>query len=322
MKPKLFLTREIPMSAIKKLEEFFSIDMNFQNRVLTKEELKKGIKKCEVLLCLLTDEIDKELLNCNTELKGIANYAVGFNNIDIEEATRLKIPVTNTPGVLTETTADLTWSLLMSVARKIVPADRFMRNGKFKGWEPMLMLGNDVHHKTIGIVGVGRIGRAVAKRAKAFEMEILCYDVKSNPIIEKLGGNFVRLDVLLKKSDFITFHVPLVSETYHLIGHREFALMKSTAIIINTSRGPVIDESAMVEALLSRKIAGAGLDVYEFEPACHETLYGLDSTVILPHIGSASIETRTSMGILAAKNAIQMMKGETPDNIVNPEIYK
>ncbi|MCX7716173.1 MAG: D-glycerate dehydrogenase, partial [Endomicrobia bacterium] len=258
-------------------------------------------------------------------LKIIANYAVGFNNIDVKEATSRKIPVTNTPGVLTETTADLAFALLMSVARRIVESDRFLREGKFKGWAPMLFLGNDIYGKTIGIIGFGRIGQAVAKRALGFDMKVLYYDTnRVKPEIEKkYSAIYKSLSELLKESDFISIHVPLTQETYHLISDKEFDLMKPTSYLINTSRGPVVDEKALVRALKNKKIAGAALDVFENEPEVEAELIDMPNTVLVPHIGSATIETRTKMALMAAENIIAVLvENKIPPNIVNPEIYK
>jgi glyoxylate reductase len=317
---RLLITHEIPQAAIQKAEEFFEVKL--PKKILSKKELIEEVKNCDVMLCLLTDKIDEEIITANPQLKGIANYAVGFNNISVETATKNHIPVTNTPGVLTNTTADLAWALLMSVARKIVPADEYTRAGKFTGWKPLLMLGNDIFGKTIGIIGGGRIGTAVAKRAFGFDMKIL-YVEKNNKkeLEEQYNAKKVTLNQVLEDSDFISLHVPLLPETKHLLGKDEFAKMKSSAIVINTSRGAVIDESALVEALEKKEIAGAGLDVYENEPEIHPALITMKNVVLLPHIGSASIETRTAMGFLAVENAIQMAKNQKPKNLVNPEIY-
>jgi glyoxylate reductase len=275
---------------------------------------------------LLTDKIDKEVLDAAPNLRVISSYSVGFDHIDVEEATKRGIYVTNTPGVLTETTADLAWSLLMTIARRIVEADKFVRTGKWKvGWSPTLLLGRDVYGKTLGIVGLGRIGSAVAKRARGFDMKVLYYDViRPPPEREKeLGVEFAPLDRLLKESDFVTLHVPLTKETYHMISERELKLMKSTAFLINTSRGAVIDEKALVKALKEGWIAGAALDVFEKEPIdLDNPLLELENVVLVPHIGSASTETRSKMAEMAAKNLIAVLKGEEPPFLVNPEVMK
>jgi len=323
MKPKIFVTRKIPQKALDRLSEEFEIVLNEENRVLTKEEILHGVKNCEILLCLLTDAIDIDIIKANPNLKGIANYAVGYNNIDVISATKYKIPVSNTPGVLTQTTADLTWSLILGVSRRIVEADSYARNGKFTGWDSMLLLGNDVYEKTLGIVGAGRIGTAVAERAFGFKMKILYTDNESNEYLDAvIGANKTDFHDLLEKSDFISIHVPLNELTHHLITRNELNIMKRNAILINTSRGAIINEKDLVEALQEKIIGGIGLDVYEFEPVISDKLKSMKNTILLPHIGSATIETRTAMGMIAANNAIAMIKGEKPENIVNPEICR
>ncbi|MCS7150817.1 MAG: D-glycerate dehydrogenase [Endomicrobia bacterium] len=322
---KVLVTRQLPQPAIDLLKQYFEVDLYTENRVIPREELLRRVEDKDGLLCLLTDNIDAELMDKAKNLKIVANYAVGYNNIDVAEATKRKIPVTNTPGVLTETTADLAFALLMSVARRIVESDKFLREGKFKGWAPMLFLGNDIYGKTLGIIGFGRIGQAVAKRGLGFDMKILYYDTNrvSVEIEQKYNATFKSLDELLKESDFISIHVPLVKETYHLISDREFSLMKPTAYLINTSRGPVVDEKALVRALKDKKIAGAALDVFEKEPEVEPELIDMPNTVLVPHIGSATIETRTKMALMAAENIIAVLvHNKVPPNIVNPEIYK
>ncbi len=313
---KLFLTRKLPEKVMKKLEENFHLRVNPKNRAIKKDELITGTKWCDILICLLSDKIDSEIISVNPKLKGIVNYAVGYNNIDVKKATKLSIPVTNTPGVLTETTADLAWSLLMSVVRRIPESDRFVREGKFKGWTPKLLLGGDVFAKTLGIIGAGRIGRAVAKRAIGFNMNILYLD-KNSEIEKTVKAEKVNLRSLLKRSDFVTIHVPLNKNTEHLIGKNELMLMKRTAYLINTSRGAVIDEKVLVKALQDNWIAGAGLDVYEKEPKLSGGLKECENAVLVPHIGSATIETRTKMGLIAVENAIAIKNGEIPPQLVN-----
>jgi lactate dehydrogenase-like 2-hydroxyacid dehydrogenase len=323
MKPKLFLTRKLPQKAMQKLQDKFELRYNEENRVLTKAEIIAGAKWCDILLCLLTDPIDAEVINANPNLKGISNYAVGYNNIAVEAATKAGIPVCNTPGVLTETTADMAWALLFAAARRVVEADRFTRAGKFKGWAPMLFLGNDIFGKTLGIVGAGRIGQAVAKRARGFEMPVLYTDKTSNKYLEEeLGAKRVEVDELLQSSDFVSLHVPLTPKTRHLIAKKQLQKMKKTAILINTSRGAVVKESDLLKALQNNTIAAAGLDVYEAEPELQPGLAENQKVVVTPHIASASIETRTKMGLMAAKNAWQMWQGEKPENIVNPRALK
>lgn len=316
-KPKLFITRYIPEEAIKRLEEVFEVEIFPENRAITHEELKEKVKDIDALICLLTDNIDHEIIEAASNLKCISVYAVGYNNIDVETATKHGIVICNTPGVLTETTADLAWALIMSCARRIVEADCFVREGKFQGWEPMLMLGNDIFGKTLGIIGMGRIGRAVAHRALGFDMKVIYYDPQVDP--ESLPSDYVSVDLttLCQNSDFISIHTPLTPETRHLIGEKEFNLMKSTAILINTARGPIIDEQTLISALKEHKIAGAGLDVYENEPVIPEELIKLSNVILLPHIGSASYETRTKMALLAAENAIAVIEGKNPPARVN-----
>ncbi|MDD5408300.1 MAG: D-glycerate dehydrogenase, partial [Candidatus Cloacimonas acidaminovorans] len=309
MKPILFLTRRIPEPAIKRLEEKFTLKINPYNRALTHQELIEGVKDAEALICLLTDKIDKEVISAAPKLKVISSYAVGYNNIEVEYATQRGIAVCNTPGVLTETTADLTWALILTTCRRISESERFLRKGNFKGWEPMLMLGLDVYGKTLGIIGMGRIGQAVAKRATGFAMRIIYYN--DVPVSNALpfAATEVDLQTLLKEADIITLHLPLTKETFHLIGKEEFALMKENAVLINTSRGAVIDEKELIKALSEKRIFSAGLDVYENEPDIPQELLALENVVLLPHIGSASIETRTKMALLAAENAIAVMEG-------------
>ncbi|MGC8842726.1 MAG: 2-hydroxyacid dehydrogenase, partial [bacterium] len=249
---------------------------------------------------------------------------VGYDNIDVKEATRRKIMVTNTPGVLTETTADLTFALILATARRLVEADKFTRSGKWKSWGPMLFLGRDVYGATLGIIGMGRIGQAVARRAKGFNMKIIYYSRRRNEEAEKeLGAEYRELHSLLKEADIITIHTPLTEETYHLIGEKELSLMKPSAILINTARGAVVDQRALFKALKEKRIFGAGLDVYEKEPIdADDPLLELDNVVVLPHIGSATVETRGRMARMAAENLLAGLRGEIPQNLVNPEVLQ
>jgi len=322
MRRKVYVTRRLPQPAIDMLEERFDVEIYPEDRAIPREVLMEKVKGIDALLPLLTDKVDAEVMDAAGEnLKIIANYAVGYDNIDVDAATKRKIAVTNTPGVLTETTADMAWALMFAVARRVVEADKFTRAGKFKGWGPMMFLGGDVYGKTLGVVGVGRIGSAVAKRAKGFNMRVLYTDVVRNEEIEKeVGAKKVELDELLRESDFVTLHVPLMPSTRYLIGERELKLMKKTAYLINTSRGPVVEERALVEALRKGEIAGAGLDVYENEPELSPGLAELDNVVLTPHIASASVETRTRMATLAAENIIAFFEGKRPPTIVNPEV--
>lgn len=324
-KPKVLLTRLLPQPGINLLKKYFELKINPEDNIMSKEKIIEKIKDKHGLICLLTDKIDAEIMDAGRKLKTIANYAVGFNNIDIDEATKRNIPVTNTPGVLTETTADLVFALILSTARRIVEADRFLRGGKFKGWAPTLLLGNDVNNKTLGIIGFGKIGRAVAQRAKGFHMKIIYYEPVrlSHDIEKKYSAEYESFDDLLKESDFITVHTPLVESTHHLISEKEFSLMKKTAYLINAARGPIVDERALVESLKKRKIAGCALDVFEREPDVEKELITIPNTILVPHIGSASIETRTKMALIVAENVIAVLVNKTrPPNIVNSEIYK
>lgn len=313
----------VPGPGISILKEKADVEVYPGDLPVPREVLMEKVRDIDGLLCLLTDRIDKEVIAAAKKLSVIANYAVGHDNIDIEAATKRGIAVTNTPEVLTETTADLAWSLLMAVARRIVEADRFTRDGRYRAWSPTLLLGKDVHGKTLGIVGVGRIGSAVAKRAAGFGMRILYYDTERKPEIEKeTGARLSDLEELLIESDFITLHLPLTGGTRHLIGKRELEMMKRPAILINTSRGPVVKEDDLVEALSERIIAGAGLDVYEGEPDLSKGLSQLPNVVITPHIGSASEETRSEMARLAATSIVDRLEGRVPENLVNREILE
>lgn len=322
---KVFVTRKILEEGLNMLKERYDVEVSDYDGVIPREMLLEKVKGVDALVSLLTDNIDAEVMDAaGPNLKIIANYAVGYNNIDVEEATKRGIMVTNTPGVLTETTADFAWTLLMAIARRIVEADRFVREGKFRGWEPMLLIGTDVHGATLGIVGFGRIGQAMARRALGFNMRVLYYDnSKVDEQIEKeLRATFVDLPTLLKESDFVTLHVPLTKETHHLIGEKELKMMKKDAYLINTARGPVVDEKALVKALKEGWIKGAALDVFENEPEVEPELLKLDNVVLAPHIASASYATRSKMSVMVAENVIKALSGEVPPNLVNPEVLK
>lgn len=317
---KVFITRQIPEIGIKKLKDKgYEVEVSPFDRVLTKEELKKGVKAADAVLCLLTDQVDGEVLeSAGDQLKIVANYAVGYNNLDVEAAKKKGVMMTNTPGVLTETVAEHTIALLFAIAKRVVEADEFIRQGKFDGWAPMLFLGIDVRGKTLGIVGLGQIGFEVAKRMKdGFGLKLVYYDVKRNEAVEKeLAIKYRDLDDLLKESDFVSVHVPLVDQTRHLIDKQKLALMKKTAFLINTSRGPVVDEAALVEALKKGQIAGAALDVFEEEPKLAEGLAELPNTVLTPHTASATQETRSKMSEIAADNIIAALEGQEPPNLI------
>lgn len=319
---KVYVTRQLPQSALDRLDGKVEWSVNPDDRVLEREELLEAVADVDGLLCLLTDTIDGELMDAAPNLKVVANYAVGYNNIDVDAATERGILVTNTPGVLTETTADLTWALIMSVARRVVEGDVFMRGGKYVGWAPMLLLGSDVYGKTLGIIGIGQIGQAVARRAMGFDMKVLYTDMFDLPPVAEqlLNAEKVELDELLERSDFVTLHVPLMDETHHLIGKRELEMIGPNGYLINAARGPAVDEVALVEALSNGTIAGAALDVFEDEPAMKPGLAECENAVILPHLGSASIETRTEMADLAVSNILSFLAGEQPPSPVNPEV--
>ncbi|HDO19734.1 MAG TPA: D-glycerate dehydrogenase [Thermoplasmatales archaeon] len=321
---KVFVTRRIPEKGLELLEkELDEVEVFRYDRIPSKEEIIKGLEGKDGLLCLLTDKIDRDVIFSEPKLKAISNYAAGFDNIDVEAATKKKIPVCNTPGVLTDATAELAWALLFAVARRVVEGDRFVREGNFRGWSPTLLLGKELRGKTLGIIGAGRIGTAFALKSRGFDMKVLYFNRSKNEVIEeKLGAKKVELKELLKESDFISIHLPLTPETHHLIGRKEIDMMKSDAILINTARGAIIDEDALIDALENGKILGAGLDVYEHEPEVSERLKRLSNVVILPHIGSATLETRTEMARLAAMNLIKSLRGEKPDYCVNPEVFE
>lgn len=327
MKPKVFITRQIPENGIKMIEEFYEIEVWEDPKAPPREVLLKKVREADALVTLVTDKVDKELLEHASKLEIIAQYAVGYDNIDIEEATKRGIYVTNTPGVLTDATADLAFALLLAVARRIVEADAFVRSGEWKqsevGWHPLMLLGHGLKGKTLGIVGFGRIGQALAKRAKGFGMRIIYYSRTRKIEAEKeIGAEYVEFETLLKESDFISLHVPLTKETYHMVGEKELKLMKSNAVLINTSRGAVIDTKALIKALKEGWIAGAGLDVFEEEPYYNKELFKLKNVVLTPHIGSATHEAREGMAELVARNLIAFAKGEIPPNIVNKEVVK
>jgi glyoxylate reductase len=321
---KVFVTRVLPPPGLEMLRERYELEVNPHDRVLTKEEIIAGVSEADALICLLTDSIDKDIIDTGKNLRIISNYAVGYNNIDFNYATEKGIIVTNTPGVLSETTADLAFSLLVSMARRIPEGDKFMREGKFTGWAPELMLGTDIHGKILGVIGLGRIGLLVAKRALGFDMKVLYNSANRKPNMEKeLGIHFAEVDEILKNSDFVSLHVPLTKKTRGLIGKRELDMMKSSAYLVNTSRGEVVDEPALIEALNNKRIRGAALDVFWGEPTnVNSELYKLENVVLAPHMGSASLETRSKMAEMTAQAVIDTIEGRRPTHIVNPEVLK
>jgi len=323
MKPKVLVTRKMYDRPLQLLREKAEVTMNLENRSMTSEEIVAALPGKMGLLAMGGDPMTAKVLEAGRDLKIVANNAVGFNNIDLAAATRLKIAATNTPDVLTDTTADLTFALILGVARRIPEADRFVRAGQWVGWTPNLMIGGDVYGKTLGIIGLGRIGSAVSRRGQGFNMPVVYHDIRRlHPAIEQQHQlRFLPLRDLLKVSDFVSLHVPLTPETRHLIGAEELSLMKKSAYLINASRGPVVDERALVQALRSGNIAGAGLDVFEEEPKVSAELLTMENSVLLPHIGSATDETREAMTLRAVNNILAVIRGQIPPDILNPEIY-
>lgn len=319
---RVFVTRKIPEEGLKLLEGKVELEVWEEDRAIPREVLLEKVKGVDAILSLLTEKIDAELMDAaGPQLKIVSNMAVGFDNVEVAEATRRKIYVTNTPGVLTEAVAEHTVALLLSLARRIVESDRFTKEGKYIGWEPMLLLGPEVKDKTLGIVGLGRIGSRVAEMAvRGLLMKVIYYDVKPNPEFEaQFGAVYKDIDSLLRESDFVTIHVPLLPETRHLINAQKLALMKKTAYLINTSRGPIVNEAELVEALMKRQIAGAGLDVYENEPNLAPGLAKLSNVVLTPHTASATSEARGAMATLAAQATLDTLAGKIPQNLVNPD---
>ena len=324
----IYITRKIPQSGINPLiDKGYAVEIQPEDRPATKEEIINGVKGVDALLCLLTDKIDGEIMDAGLltsptggpTLKIIANYAVGFENIDLEAAKQRNIMVTNTPGVLTNSVAEHTFTLMLAISHRIAEADRFSREGKYKAWGPELLLGNDLSGKTLGVVGLGRIGSRVAFHAvKGFEMKVLYTDPKPNPDFEKeYGAIYVQnLDDLLPKCDYISIHVPLLDSTHHLINENRLKLMKPTAYLINTSRGPIVDEKMLAMALKEDWIKGAAIDVFEFEPEITPGLKELENIILTPHIASATEETRSKMAELAAINIIEALEGRVPPNLI------
>ncbi len=316
-RPTLLITRLLPQPVMDVIPRHYQVLAESLDRPLTTEELQRGFSQADAVICTLADHIDASLLSHTTKLKIVANYAVGYNNIDLSDAAQRGIIVTNTPDVLTDATADLTWALLLAVARRVGEGNAWIRTGNWTGWTPTQMLGSDITGKTLGIIGMGRIGQAVAQRAAGFRMSILYagrHAVSSPP---GLSWTWQPLDAVLTNSDFLSLHVPLTDTTRHLIGQRELARMKPTAFLINTSRGPVIDESALLSSLKARTIAGAGLDVYEHEPTISPALCSLPNVVLLPHLGSATLQTRVRMGLICLDNITAALEGRSVPNRVN-----
>ncbi|MBU4082335.1 D-glycerate dehydrogenase [Patescibacteria group bacterium] len=317
--PKIFVTRQIPEVGINLLEEKGWDVLVGPEGSISREDLLEGVKGVDAILSVLTEKIDGEVMDAaGSQLKIVANYAVGYNNIDVEEAKKRGVVVTNTPGVLTDTVADHAVGLILAVAQRIAEGDKYTREGKYKAWGPKLFLGGDIKGKTLGIVGLGRIGFAVAERLmKGFEMKVIYYDIKRNEELEKEHNiEYREINDLLKEADFVSLHTALTDETKHLINAERLELMKPTAYLVNTSRGPIIDEKALVEVLKNKGIAGAALDVFENEPELSPGLIELDNAILTPHIASATIGTRNKMSEMAAQNIIASLEGQTPSNLV------
>lgn len=322
--PTVAVTREIPEAGLALLREAAEVRVWPEELPPRPEQLAELLRGCDGAVTLLTDTIDGAVLDREPQLKVVSNFAVGFDNVDVPAATERGVAVCNTPGVLTETTADFAFALLMSAARRIPEGIDYVRAGQWQTWGPLLLLGRDLHRATLGIVGFGRIGQAVAKRARGFEMEILYYDAQRYPDAEReLGATYRELDDLLRESDFVTLHVALTPETQQMLGAREFGLMKREAVVVNAARGPVIDTDALVSALRDGEIMGAALDVTDPEPLpADHPLVALPNCIVVPHIASATVATRDNMATLAARNVLAVLRGERPEAIVNPEVLE
>ncbi len=345
MRPKVFITRQLPAPAMNRLSDFCDYQVGAEQGELSRDALISGVRDADGLICLLTDTVDREVINVGTKLRVIANVAVGYNNIDVISAKERGVHVTNTPDVLTDATADLTWALILAATRRIVEADAFLRTGQFKGWDFDMLLGAGLTGKTLGIVGYGRIGRAVARRTPGFGMSVIyCgrediafrddpqHDalmmarqtgaraatgaLNQSARVEGLSARRVTFNQLIEMADIITLHTPLAAATNHLIDRSALFRMKPTAYLINTARGPIVDEAALIEALEAGRIAGAALDVYEREPEVSAPLIALNNVILLPHIGSATRETRTAMAMIAVENTIDALSGRVPRNMV------
>lgn len=323
-KPNVFVTRLIPEKGLEIVRDFCEVDLWPNELPPTRDELLQHVRGVDGLLCLLTDRIDGEVMDeAGSQLKVISNHAVGFDNIDVPAATARKIPVGNTPEVLTDATADFAFALMMAVARRIPEAERYVHAGKWKTWGPMLLLGVDLKGATLGLVGFGRIGKAMARRAAGFDMRVIYYDPNESQPSADLNAERVEFEALLHQSDFISLHTPLTPDTHHLIDSEAFSKMKPTAVLVNTARGPVVDPEALYEALKEKLIFGAGLDVTEPEPVSMDSpLLRLDNIVIAPHVASASKSSRDMMAWMAAQNLVAGLKGEHLPNCVNPQVYK
>ena len=324
MKPKVFLTRRLPPPVMERLAAHTDLRFHAEDRVATAAEIAAGVRGCDALLCNITDRIDAAILDAGApSLRVVANFGVGFNNIDVAAATARKIPVTNTPGVLTDATADLAFALLLATARRLGEGERLVRARQWTGWEPMQLLGADVTGATLGLLGFGRIGKAMARRARAFEMRLVYWNRTrlSAAEEEETGATYLSREDVLAQADFVSLHVAYTTDTHHLMNAAALARMKRTAILINTARGPVVDEAALVQALQAGTIGGAGLDVFEREPQLDPGLFGRENVVLAPHLGSATIGTRTKMGMIAVDNLLAVTARQRPPNCVNSHIF-
>lgn len=321
MKPKVLSTRPLFPAARKILDDEFEMDYWTQPERIPRAELLKRVADKDALVCLLTEKVDQELLGAAPNLRAVASVSVGFDHIDVDACTKRNVVATHTPGVLDDTTADFAWALLMAVSRRILEGEAWLRAGEWPGWDLDQLCGGDVWGKTLGIIGFGRIGRGVARRSYGFNMRVLYSDAVRAPVNveEQLRAEYVDRDKLFRDSDFVTLHVPLLPDTRHLICKENLAKMKPTAYLINTSRGPVVDEAALAEALEQSKIAGAALDVFENEPHVHPGLVGRKDVVLTPHIASASVDTRTKMAVMAANNVVAFFQGKRPPNALNAD---
>ncbi len=322
MKHKILVSGHLTDDILSLLERDCDVRANGEDRPMERADLLEAVAGVEGMLAMITDAVDAELMDRAPRLRVVSNMAVGYNNIDVAAATQRGIVVTNTPGILTEATAELAFALILATARRVVDLDRRTRAGEWTCWAPLLFLSREVSGKTLGVIGLGRIGRAVARRAKAFGMKVLYHNRARLDAAEErnLGVEYAERDDLLREADFVSLHVPLSEQTRHLIGRRELGLMKPTAYLVNTSRGPVVDEAALVEALREKRIEGAGLDVYENEPVLSTGLTSLGNAVLMPHVGSATVETRMKMARMAAENLLAGLRGERPAHVVNPDV--
>lgn len=320
--PKVYITRPLPTKAVERLAARCDVKMRAEDAPLDPAHLAESCREVEGLMATGV-RVSEDVVAQAPRLRAVANVGVGYDNIDVAACTRRRIPVTNTPDVLTETTADLAFALLMAAPRRLVECDRYVREGQWQSSKWELLWGSDIYGKTLGVYGLGRIGKAVVRRARGFSMRVIYYDVvRPTPALEEeLGAKFVDRETLLREADFLTLHVPLTPETHHLIGARELSMLKPTAFLINAARGKCVDEAALVEALQSKRLAGAGLDVFEHEPHVHPALLSRPNVVLAPHVGSATAQTRLAMAMLAVENLVAGLEGRRPPNVVNPEIY-